>query len=38
MSSEGTRDANFDAAHKKAAVAQKDKRHEDHKHLHDHFD
>jgi len=38
MSSEGTRDANFDTAHKKAAGLQKDKRHEDHKHLHDHFD
>jgi len=38
VSSEGKRQANLDAAHKKAAGARKDRRHEDHKHLHEHFD
>lgn len=38
MSSETTRDANFNSAHKKATGARKEKQAEDHKHLHDHFD
>ena len=38
MSSESTRQANLSAAHKKAAGVHKEKQHEDHKHLHDHFD
>ena len=38
VSSEATREANFDSAHKKAAAAHKDKQHEDHEHLHEHFD
>jgi hypothetical protein len=38
MSSETTRQANLSAAHKKAGAIRKDKQHEDHKHLHDHYD
>ena len=38
MSSEGTRDANFNSAHKKSAGARKEKHSEEHKHLHEHFE
>ncbi len=38
MSSDSTREANLGAAHRKAAAVRKDKRHEEHKHLHEHFD
>lgn len=38
VSSETTRQANLSAAHKRAAVARRDKQHEDHKHLHEHFE
>ena len=38
MSSESTREANLSAAHQKAASVRKEKQHEDHKHLHEHFD
>ena len=38
MSSEGTRDANFNSAHNKAAGTRKEKHSEDHKHLHEHFE
>lgn len=38
MSSEGTREANFNSAHKQSAGIRKEKQHEEHKHLHDHFD
>ena len=38
MSSESTRQANLSGAHKKVADAHKEKQHEDHKHLHEHFD
>jgi len=38
VSSETTRDANFNSAHKKAASSRKDKQSEDHKHLHQHFE
>jgi len=37
-SSEGTREANLNAAHKKAAVIRKDKQHADHKSYHEHYD
>ena len=37
MSSESTRQANFSAAHNKAASSRKEKHREDHQHLHDHF-
>lgn len=38
MSSDSTRQANFNAAHRKAASSRKEKHQEDHKHLHDHFE
>jgi putative FmdB family regulatory protein len=38
MSSESTKQANLGVAQKKAAGARKEKQHEDHKHLHQHFD
>jgi len=38
MSSEGTRDANFNSAHKKAAATRSEKHSEEHKHLHEHFE
>lgn len=38
VSSDTSRQANLSAAHQKAAAVRKDKQHEDHKHLHDHFD
>jgi putative FmdB family regulatory protein len=37
-SSEATRKANFNAARKKSVAVQKEKAHEEHKELHDHFD
>lgn len=37
-SSEATRKANFSAARKKSTAVQKEKAHEEHKQLHDHFD
>jgi putative FmdB family regulatory protein len=38
VSSESTRKSNLSSARKKAAVVQKDKQHEEHKQLHDHYD
>ena len=38
VSSETTRQANFDSAHRKAAGARKEKQSEDHQHLHEHFE
>lgn len=38
MSSEGTREASLSGAHKKAAAVRQERQHDDHKHLHDHFD
>jgi hypothetical protein len=38
VSSESTRQASLSAAHKRAAVARKEKQHEDHQHLHEHFE
>ena len=38
MSSQSSRTANLGAAHKKAAGVRKEKHHEDHKHLHQHFE
>jgi len=38
MSSESTREANLGAAHRKAAGVRGEKQHEQHKHLHEHFD
>ena len=38
MSSETTRQANFNSAHQKAAGARKEKQSEDHQHLHEHFE
>lgn len=38
VSSETTRRANLSAAHKRAAAVRRDKQHEDHKHLHEHFE
>jgi putative FmdB family regulatory protein len=38
MSSQSTRQANLSAAHKRAAGVRKEKTHEDHKHLHQHFE
>ena len=38
MSSETTRATNLSAAHKRAAATRKEKQHEDHKHLHEHYD
>lgn len=37
MSSETTRQASLSTAHKKAAGIRKEKQHEDHKQLHEHF-
>jgi putative FmdB family regulatory protein len=38
VSSESTRQANLRGAHQRAAVARKEKQHEDHQHLHEHFE
>ena len=38
MSSQSTRSANLSAAHKKAAGVRKEKQHEGHKNLHQHFE
>jgi putative FmdB family regulatory protein len=38
VSSESRRQANLSSAHKRAALIRKDKQHEDHKHLHEHFE
>ncbi len=38
MSSETTREANLSAARKRAAGKYKEKQHEDHKQLHQHYD
>lgn len=38
MSSESTRQANLKVAQRKAAAGHKERQHEDHKHLHEHFD
>jgi putative FmdB family regulatory protein len=38
VSSESSRQANLSSARKKAAVGQKEKQHEEHKHLHEHYD
>lgn len=37
VSSETTRQANLVGAKKRASAVQKDKAHEDHKHLHEHY-
>ncbi len=37
VSSESSRQANLDAAHKKSAGVYKEKQREDHKHYHEHF-
>jgi len=37
ISSEATRKANLNAAHQKAAGVRKERQHEDHQHLHEHF-
>ncbi|HEY7389938.1 MAG TPA: zinc ribbon domain-containing protein [Bryobacteraceae bacterium] len=37
-STQSTRQANLSAAHRRAAGARKEKQHEDHKHLHQHFE
>jgi putative FmdB family regulatory protein len=38
VSSETTRQANLSAAHSKAAAVRTEKQHEDHRHLHEHYD
>src|SRR5262249_48770895 len=38
MSSDTTKQANLDAAHKKAGAAHKEKQRDEHKHLHEHYD
>ena len=38
VSSENTMEANLKSARKKAAVAHKEKQHEEHKHIHEHHD
>jgi putative FmdB family regulatory protein len=38
VSSESTRQANLSAAHDKAAAVRKEKRHQDHTQLHEHFE
>ena len=38
VSSEATREANLSAAHHKAAAVRKEKVHQDHMHLHEHFE
>jgi putative FmdB family regulatory protein len=38
MSSEGTKEANFNSARSKAAGSRKEKQSDDHKHLHEHFE
>lgn len=38
MSSETTRDANLSAAHRRAGAVRQDKQHEEHRHLHEHFE
>jgi putative FmdB family regulatory protein len=38
VSSESSRQASLSAAHKRAAIARKEKQHEDHQHLHEHFE
>jgi len=37
MSSASIRDANLSSAHKKAAGAHRDRQHDEHQHLHEHF-
>jgi putative FmdB family regulatory protein len=37
MTSENTREANYNAAHRKASRARKDKQHDEHHDLHEHF-
>lgn len=37
MSSENTREASFNSAHKKATQARKNKQHDEHQDLHEHF-
>jgi putative FmdB family regulatory protein len=38
VSSETTRQANLNAAHQKAAAVRSEKRHQEHAHLHEHFE
>ena len=38
MSSEGIREVNLNAAHKKAGSERQERQRDQHKHLHDHFD
>jgi putative FmdB family regulatory protein len=38
VSSEASREANLSSEHQKASAVRKEKGHEDHKHLHQHFD
>jgi putative FmdB family regulatory protein len=38
VSSEHSRQTNFNAERKKATAVHKDKQHEEHKHIHDHHD
>ena len=38
VSSDSTRESNLSAAHKKAAAIRQGKQHDEHKHLHEHFD
>ena len=38
VSSDTTRRANLKGAHQRAAVVRKEKQHEDHQHLHEHFE
>jgi putative FmdB family regulatory protein len=38
VSSEATRQANLSGAHRKAAAVRKEKLHQDHTHLHEHFE
>jgi len=38
VSSDATREANLSAAHRKAAAVRQEKLHQDHTHLHEHFE
>ena len=38
VSSEATKQANLSAAHRRAAAVRKEKLHQDHTHLHEHFE
>jgi putative FmdB family regulatory protein len=38
VSSENTREANLTAAHRRAAAIRREKQHQDHTHLHEHFE